>query len=131
VRREEEEIQRGAGHCDPARDVSQVRKLKVLEDENGRLNRLLADAMLDNAVLKEVTSKLVEPAAERKTVEHVDRSSRSACVGHDERVGNMPMAEITRAHVIAIKNKLVEEGQSLKHQRETQPDTNVAAMGCR
>jgi putative transposase len=38
-------------------DVSQARKLKVLEEENGRLKRLLADAMLDNAVLKEVTSK--------------------------------------------------------------------------
>ena len=34
-------------------DVSQARKLKVLEEENGRLKRLLADAMLDNAVLKE------------------------------------------------------------------------------
>lgn len=33
-------------------DVSQTRKLKVLEDENARLQRLLADAMLDNAVLK-------------------------------------------------------------------------------
>ena len=32
-------------------DVSQARKLKVLEEENGRLKRLLADAMLDNAVL--------------------------------------------------------------------------------
>ncbi len=38
-------------------DVSQARKLKVLEDENARLKRLLADAMLDNAVLKEVASK--------------------------------------------------------------------------
>ena len=38
-------------------DVSQARKLKVLEEENGRLKRLLADAMLDNAVLKEVASK--------------------------------------------------------------------------
>ena len=38
-------------------DVSQARKLKVLEDENSRLKRLLADAMLDNAVLKEVASK--------------------------------------------------------------------------
>ena len=38
-------------------DVSQARKLKVLEDENGRLKRLLADAMLDNAVLKEVAAK--------------------------------------------------------------------------
>lgn len=38
-------------------DVSQARKLKVLEDENTWLKRLLADAMLDNAVLKEVASK--------------------------------------------------------------------------
>jgi putative transposase len=38
-------------------DVSQARRLKVLEDENARLKRLLADAMLDNAVLNEITSK--------------------------------------------------------------------------
>jgi len=41
-------------------DVSQARKLKVLEDENARLKRLLADAMLDNAVLKEVATKTGE-----------------------------------------------------------------------
>lgn len=41
-------------------DVSQARKLKVLEDENARLKRLLADAMLDNAVLKEVASETGE-----------------------------------------------------------------------
>jgi putative transposase len=38
-------------------DVSQARKLKVLEEENARLKRLLADAILDNAVLKEVAGK--------------------------------------------------------------------------
>jgi putative transposase len=38
-------------------DVSQARELKVLEEENARLKRLLADVMLDNAVLKEVASK--------------------------------------------------------------------------
>ena len=38
-------------------DVSQARKLKVLEDENVRLKKLLAEAMLDNAVLKDLTSK--------------------------------------------------------------------------
>ena len=38
-------------------DVSQARKLRVLEDENAKLKTLLAEAMLDNAVLKEVTSK--------------------------------------------------------------------------
>ena len=29
-------------------DVSDARRLKALEDENGKLKRLLADAMLDN-----------------------------------------------------------------------------------
>ena len=38
-------------------DVSQARKLKVLEDENARLKRLLADAMLDNTVLKDLLGK--------------------------------------------------------------------------
>ena len=38
-------------------DVSQARKLKVLEEENGRLKRLLADAMLDKAALNELLSK--------------------------------------------------------------------------
>jgi putative transposase len=35
-------------------DVSDARKLKGLETENARLKRLLADAMLDNAVLKDL-----------------------------------------------------------------------------
>jgi hypothetical protein len=30
-------------------DVSEAKRLKTLEDENTRLKRLLADAMLDNA----------------------------------------------------------------------------------
>jgi putative transposase len=37
--------------------TSQARKLKVLEERERRLKRLLADAMLDNAVLKEVAAK--------------------------------------------------------------------------
>jgi len=38
-------------------DVSDARRLKVLEDENTKLKRLLAEAMLDNAMLKDVASK--------------------------------------------------------------------------
>ena len=38
-------------------DVSEARKLRTLEDENGRLKRLLADAMLDNAALKDLLRK--------------------------------------------------------------------------
>ena len=38
-------------------DVSQARKLKALEEENARLKRLLAEAVLDNAVLRDVAAK--------------------------------------------------------------------------
>lgn len=37
--------------------VSDAQRLKSLEAENGRLKRLLADAMLDNAGLKDLLSK--------------------------------------------------------------------------
>ncbi|SUS05594.1 Insertion element ISR1 uncharacterized 10 kDa protein A3 [uncultured Defluviicoccus sp.] len=37
--------------------VSEARRLRALEDENAKLKRLLADAMLDNAMLKDLNSK--------------------------------------------------------------------------
>lgn len=38
-------------------DVSEAKRLKSLEDENTRLTRLLADAMLDNAALQYLLGK--------------------------------------------------------------------------
>jgi putative transposase len=38
-------------------EVSDAKRLKHLEDENKRLKQMLADAMLDNKVLKDVVSK--------------------------------------------------------------------------
>ncbi len=38
-------------------EVSEAKRLKTLEDENTRLKRLLADAMLDNAALKDLLGK--------------------------------------------------------------------------
>jgi putative transposase len=38
-------------------EVSDAKRLKALEDENAKLKRLLAEAMLDNAMLKDITSK--------------------------------------------------------------------------
>jgi putative transposase len=38
-------------------DVSEARRLKALEDENLRLKRMLADAMLDNVALKDLLGK--------------------------------------------------------------------------
>ena len=37
--------------------MSEARRLKVLETENARLKKLLAEAMLDNAMLKDVAAK--------------------------------------------------------------------------
>src|SRR5215471_4626371 len=38
-------------------DVSDAKRLKALEAENAKLKRLLAEAMLDNAMLKDIASK--------------------------------------------------------------------------
>lgn len=38
-------------------EVSDAKRLRSLEDENARLKRLLADAMLDNAMLRDVAAK--------------------------------------------------------------------------
>ncbi len=47
------------GRCFPAErgmKVDQAKRLKDLEKENARLKRLLADAELDKAILKEAAS---------------------------------------------------------------------------
>jgi len=37
--------------------ISDAKRLKALEDENAKLKKLLAEAMLDNAMLKDVAAK--------------------------------------------------------------------------
>ena len=37
-------------------EVSEARRLRSLEEENSRLKKLLAEAMLDNAALKDIAS---------------------------------------------------------------------------
>lgn len=38
-------------------DLSDAKRLKQFEDENAKLNRLVADVMLDNVVLKDLLGK--------------------------------------------------------------------------
>ena len=38
-------------------DISEAQRLRALEDENAKLKRMLADAMLDNVALKDLLGK--------------------------------------------------------------------------
>jgi putative transposase len=38
-------------------EVSDARRLRTLEDENAKLKKLLAEQMLDNAILRDVAAK--------------------------------------------------------------------------
>jgi Transposase len=38
-------------------ELSDARRLKALEDENAKLKKLLAESMLDNAMLNDIASK--------------------------------------------------------------------------
>ena len=42
-------------------EVSEAKRLKAMDSENARLKKLLADAMLDNAALKDLLAKNVWP----------------------------------------------------------------------
>jgi hypothetical protein len=49
--------------------VDQARGFEELEKENGRLKRLVADLILDNAILKQVLrEKFLSPLRRRKAV---------------------------------------------------------------
>lgn len=64
-------------------DVSEAKRLKALEDENGKLKRLLANAMLDNVALKGLHSKtILTLAAKREAAAHLGnlRDERAAGV---------------------------------------------------
>ncbi|WP_185999051.1 IS3 family transposase [Novosphingobium aerophilum] len=73
-------------------EVSEAKRLRALEDENAKLKRLLAEAMLDNAGLKDLLGKkLVTPAAKREAVARLQAalgmSERRACrvIGADRK----------------------------------------------
>ena len=52
-------------------DLADAKWLKELTKENVELKQLLAEAMLESRVLKEVTAKMVSPSQKEQAVEHV------------------------------------------------------------
>jgi len=73
-----------------------------LETENAKLKRLLADAILDNAALKELLEKMVTPAAGREAVAHLR--------------GKFAMSERRACRVVAV------DRSSLRYQRRRPDD---------
>ncbi|PPQ13717.1 IS3 family transposase [Bradyrhizobium sp. AC87j1] len=74
-------------------DVSEAKRLRALEEENGKLKKLLAEQMLDAAALRELLfKKMVGSAAKRAAVAHLQAvmslSERRACsiVGADRKM---------------------------------------------
>jgi putative transposase len=47
-------------------DVSEAKRLRMLEDENRKLKKLLAESILDNVALKELLGKMVGPLPSEK-----------------------------------------------------------------
>jgi putative transposase len=62
--------------------VSDVQKWKRLEEEDGKLKRVVADLTLDNVAVQDLLAKMVEPAAQ-KAAAHLtaerQRSEHRAC----------------------------------------------------
>ena len=76
-------------------EVSEAKRLMLLEDENTRLKRLLADAMLDNAASA--------PRQHREQAEQQD---------FIERIGDLAGLPLIR-HIFEIRKKNCRLGQSL------------------
>ncbi len=76
-------------------DVSEAKRLNAIEDENAKLKRLIADAMLDNVALKDLLTKMYGPPRRCKDQFRSDGPSLHKCIrplasgpllrpGHDE-----------------------------------------------
>lgn len=63
-------------------EVSDAKRLEALEDENAKLKKLLAEAMLDNAMLKDVASKNGDARRQAR-----GRRSPSGCVRGERATG--------------------------------------------
>ena len=56
-------------------EVSDAKRLRALEDENGKLKKLLAEQMLDNAMLRDINSKSGDARRKAESRGSLDGSS--------------------------------------------------------
>jgi hypothetical protein len=70
----------------PRVEPSDAKRLRALEDENGRLKKLLAEQMLDNAMLRDINSKNGDA-----------RWKAASCGALDERPSGQPTTGVRSA----------------------------------
>jgi hypothetical protein len=80
-------------------DVAEARRLRALEEENGRLKRLVADQAVRIQILKEVNSKkMVSPSSQRRAVKMIveEGTGRAAQARRTHRPTNRAMLRKSR-----------------------------------
>jgi hypothetical protein len=97
-------------------EVSEVRRLKQLEDENAKLKRLLAESMMDVSTLREMLGKTSE--ARGKEVRRVLGHDREALFAATCQAGDCDQHLVTvLGNVNAYQNTGIRSMLSLGHSR--------------
>jgi response regulator RpfG family c-di-GMP phosphodiesterase len=101
--------------------LDQARRLKDLEQENARLKRLLADAMLDNAMLKDVESpwplaEIVHQHHERMDGSGYPRNLKGDDILIEARILSVAdVVEAMASHTPIIATDIAVEGLGVKN----------------
>ena len=95
-------------------EVSDAKRLKTLEDENAKLKKLLAEAMLDNAMLKEIAAKkwCRPPPGERPS-----HSFGSTTLNSRQQVTASEMTQVwkaTRTLGLEVVNSEIRRGKDIR-----------------
>ena len=81
--------------------MDQAQRLKDLEKENARLNRLLADAELDKAILREAATASPAPASRRASSTDAPRPQWTAYSSSASRPSSKRNSSFTTARAAA------------------------------
>jgi putative transposase len=110
-------------------EVSEAKRLKALESENAKLKKLLADAMLDNAALKDVLAKNGDARCQASGGRAAARSCRTA----GERLGGPPPPPPNRASPTARLESALDKSSGQRHglwPRSAGASATDACMSC-
>ena len=102
--------------------LSELKRLKALEEENARLKRIVAQQVIDIEILKEINSKkMVSPLARRSVVKYLvkrDRcSQRRACLVLG--IPRSPVRYTARCHPDAANHSTVNWGTNCLMERSS------------